>query len=272
MKTFLVALLLALVVFVVIVESHNRGFKRGGSKRRRGPFGGWIKSMCKEERPKNCSVFNEDGKCIACDNGFALKEMKWSLACHDAICIPCKYMRFNSQCRNQTGARVCRRGCANCTESGLCTECLAGWKSFTISLFGRNLTKCSKCPWSGCQTKPKPRNRTCGNLCERCSEDGKCLECQESTKSVKLGSHLRCLPKLTLKGCGRYCEKCSKGKCLECKPSGRPLQLGAYLRCLPRMPRNNKGGMKSVLSSVTDGFRKMKSKMGERLRLFEKLG
>lgn len=122
--------------------------------------------------------------------------MKWSLACHDAICIPCKYMRFNSQCRNQTGARgtyktihqiwncvfsfltapifikpqfsqtnnsclpVCRRGCANCTESGLCTECLAGWKSFTISLFGRNLTKCSKCPWSGCQTKPKPRNRS----------------------------------------------------------------------------------------------------------------
>ena len=44
MKTFLVALLLALVVFVVVVESH----KRGGSKRRRGPFGGWIKSMCKE--------------------------------------------------------------------------------------------------------------------------------------------------------------------------------------------------------------------------------
>ena len=40
----------------------------------------------------------------------------------------------------------------------------------------------------------------CGNLCERCSEDGKCLECQESTKSVKLGSRLRCLPKLTLKG------------------------------------------------------------------------
>lgn len=57
------------------------------------------------ERPKNCSVFNEDGKCIACDDGFALKEMKWSLACHDAICIPCKYMRFNSQCRNQTSAR-----------------------------------------------------------------------------------------------------------------------------------------------------------------------
>lgn len=48
MKTFLLAFLLALVVFVVIVESHNRGFKRGGSKRRRGPFGGWIKSMCKE--------------------------------------------------------------------------------------------------------------------------------------------------------------------------------------------------------------------------------
>ena len=48
MKTFLLALLLALVVFVVIVESHNRGFKRGGNKRRRGPFGGWIKSMCKE--------------------------------------------------------------------------------------------------------------------------------------------------------------------------------------------------------------------------------
>jgi len=40
----------------------------------------------------------------------------------------------------------------------------------------------------------------CGNLCERCSEDGKCLECQESTKSLKFSSRLRCLPTLTLKG------------------------------------------------------------------------
>lgn len=85
MKKFLIALLLALVVLSVVVESHKRGFKRGGNKRRRGPFRGWIKSMCKEgETAKRIFLFLNE-TLLSSFVFPCLKYLSFSLICYASL-------------------------------------------------------------------------------------------------------------------------------------------------------------------------------------------
>ncbi|XP_068743930.1 uncharacterized protein [Montipora capricornis] len=252
MKTGVIVLLLVAISLLASVESHNRGNKRGGGKRKAYSGGkrSWMKTICNnQERPKNCSEFDsENKKCIACDDGFALKDMRM---CDKAICVSCRsrYLRskYNALYRSQCG---CGQGCANCTESGLCAQCESGW-AFPTSP-NSNFTGCvkeKKCPpflkrvndspSARCQRlKPKPQNTTCGvSFCDKCSEEGICLSCKEPRKLITMGNRAICV----------RCPSPLKGLCNRNKGP----QISS------KGPR--KGDKKSIMSDVSDTFQKIKS-------------
>ncbi|XP_078359509.1 uncharacterized protein LOC144643982 [Oculina patagonica] len=212
MKSVLIALLLVVAVLLVTAEPRRRGGKgRPGGLRPGGPRPGgrrpggprpWQKKFL--ECHRNCSDCQE-GTCRACDDDFALKTITLRRFNKTvSVCVPCgrrlkmkNPALFIEQC--VTG---CGRGCANCTEPGVCTECEEDLKLFTPP--GSNITRCIKnCPPfytlekgsspPRCEVKQikKPNNK-CGKTCAACTEQGICTECLKPSVLIKFGDRSMC--------------------------------------------------------------------------------
>ncbi|KAL9984503.1 hypothetical protein ACROYT_G006803 [Oculina patagonica] len=157
--------------------------------------------QCVTECPRNCTTC-EDGSCKICDDGFFNVETR---LLQRKICVSCgPRMKKNwpdvyvKEC-SQNG---CGRGCANCPEPGVCTECEEDLKLFTPP--GSNITRCIKnCPPfytlekgsspPRCEVKQitKPNNK-CGKTCAACTEQGICTECLKPSVLIKFGDRSMC--------------------------------------------------------------------------------
>ncbi|CAH3148095.1 unnamed protein product [Pocillopora meandrina] len=252
MKGVLVAFLLLVVLLLVTADAKKRG--KEGSRRKNGIKPGMKELKC----PRNCSDC-EEGICLECDDGFALKTFRNNRT----GCIPCGRRlkmkdpaSFLQQCVND-----CSRNCSAC-DNGNCQMCDPGFFKVQTRLLKR--TVCVPCGprmkrnWPDVFVREcKESELTCPRNCSDC-EEGICLECDDgfALKTFR-NNRTGCIPcgrRLKMKDpasflqqcindCSRNCSVCDNGNCQMCDPGffkvqTRLLKRTVCVPCGPRMKRN----------------------------------
>lgn len=258
MKGVLVAFLLLVVLLLVTVDAKKRG--KEGSRRKNGIKPGMKELTC----PRNCSDC-EEGICLECDDGFALKTFRNNRT----GCIPCGRRlkmkdpaSFLQQCIND-----CSRNCSVC-DNGNCQMCDPGFFKVQTRLLKR--TVCVPCGprmkrnWPDVFVKECTESG-CGRGCANCTSPGLCTECEGDQKLfTPPGSNIiRCVRRCPLfyklekgaspptcefqhKGgkpnrqngkCGRGCEQCTEeGVCEKCFKELQFLKLRDRTICVRKCP------------------------------------
>lgn len=251
-------LLFAAVLLFVTVDSKRGG--KGGSRRKNGIRSGTKELTC----PRNCSDC-EEGVCLECDDGFALKMLRNNRT----GCIPCgrRLKMKDPDLYLQQCSTTCTRNCS-VWDKGNNQMCNPGFFKVQTRILKR--TVCVPCGRRMKRVWPDVFVRECtesgcGRGCANCTSPGLCTECERDQKLfTPPGSNItkcvrRCPPFYKLKKgvsppkcefqqkggkpnrpnskCGRGCEQCTlEGVCKKCFVELQLLKLRDRTICTRRCP------------------------------------